>query len=333
MKKKRQNTRLLAVCVLMILLAGCAPKAEITPEPEQTEQVQQSEMVTHAPQESEPVADEPQVSLPEPSPTPELSAPPTPEPTPEPTPTPAPTPTSTPAPTPPPEPTPTSEPTPEPTPAVDPSSKLLPDVFTFLYHERSYQTDGSHGRKISCNGSHPGTSFEPVLEELLTLLDEDKYQLELTDSWINPHYSGIEMQQYFYIYTGTAEGMETLVDKYEEHEFHVMLQMTYYPDGDYFKLSLSYCNQFDVEDPGKRTVWDIEHDGEGGPLTSPPDSGGDSGSDFWEKCPACHGSGNCTHCGGDGEVKKFQAGLGWVEQDCTLCSRGNCRHCNGTGKD
>ena len=127
--------------------------------------------------------------------------------------------------------------------------------------------------------------------------------------------------------------METLVDKYEEHEFHVMLQMTYYPDGDYFKLSLSYCNRFDVEDPGKRTVWNIEHDGEGGLLTAPPETGSGDGNDFWEKCSACHGSGNCTHCGGDGEVKKFQAGLGWVELDCTLCNRGKCRYCNGTGKD
>jgi len=319
LKKKRQNIRILAVCALMLMLAGCAPKAEITPGPAQTEQVQQSEPATHAPQESEPVADEPQVSLPEPSPTPEPTPAPTPEPTPEPMPEPTPTPT--------PEPTP--KPTPEPTPAVDPSSKLLPNVFTFLYHDRSYQTDGGHGRKISCNGSHPGASLEPVREELLALLDEEQYQLELADSWINPHYSGIEMQQFFYLYTGTAEGMQTLTDKYEEHEYHVMLQMTYYPDGNYFKLSLSYCNQFDVVDPGKRTVWDIGHDGEGGPLTSPPDGG----SDFWEKCSACHGSGDCTHCGGDGEVKKFQAGLGWVEQDCTLCSRGKCRYCSGTGKD
>ena len=225
-----------------------------------------------------------------------------------------------------------SPPAPTPEPTVDPSSTLLPNVFTFLYHDRACLSDGSHGRKISCNGSHPGASFEPVLEELLALLDEDQYQLELIDQWINPHYSGIEMYDYFYVYTGAAEGMQTLTDKYEEHEFHVMLTMTYYPEGDYFKLSLSYCDQFDVIDPGKRTVWDIEHDGEGGLLTSPPEaSGGDS--DFWEKCSACHGSGDCTHCGGDGEVKKFQAGLGWVELDCTLCNRGKCRYCNGTGKD
>lgn len=309
MNRKRKAIILLMTCAAALVLASCAPEAEIRPEPEQTEQVQQSEMVTHAPQESEPVADEPLVSPPEPSPTPELSARPMPEPTPEPTPTPA------------------------PTPAVDPSSKLLPDIFAFLYHDRPVQTDGGHGRSMSCNGSHPGAAFEPVMEELLALLDEEQYQLELIDQWINPHYSGIEMYDYFYVYTGTAEGMKTLSDQHEEHEFHVMLRMTYYPEYDYFKLSISYCNQFDMVDPGKHTTRDMEHDSDGGLLTSPPVGGGDSGSNFWEKCSACHGSGNCTHCGGDGEVKKFQAGLGWVELDCTLCNRGNCRYCNGTGKD
>ena len=59
---------------------------------------------------------------------------------------------------------------------------------------------------------------------------------------------------------------------------------------------------------------------------------GNSGNDFFEKCSACHGSGRCTHCGGDDEVKKFQAGLGWVEQNCTFCSGGRCRYCGGDGK-
>ena len=87
-----------------------------------------------------------------------------------------------------------------------------------------------------------------------------------------------------------------------------------------------------MEDPGKRTTRDITPGSGGGILTAPPESAG-GGSDFWEKCSACHGSGKCTHCSGKGEVKKFQAGLGWVEQDCTLCNRGKCRYCNGTGRD
>lgn len=216
--------------------------------------------------------------------------------------------------------------------AIDPASKLLPDIFAFLYHDRSAKTSGTHGRESSCNGSHPGASFEGVRGELLALLEEEQYQLELVDSWINPHYSNIEMHDYFYTYTGTAGGFELLTDKYGEKRFHVMLRVTYYPEYDYFKLSMTYNRAFDVVDPGKRTVWDIEHDGKGGPLTDPPESAG-SGSDFWEKCSACHGSGKCTHCSGKGEVKKFQAGLGWVELDCTLCNRGKCRHCSGTGRD
>ena len=304
MNRQRKTVILAALCAAALILAGCARTDEgaqsTQPSPRQTAEQ----------------------SLPDRQETPAPSETPA-----------APTAVSTPTPTPAPTPTPTPTPTPEPTPVVDPSSKLLPNLFTFLYHDRSYKTDGGHGRTLSCNGSHPGASFEGVREELLALLAEEQYQLELVDYWINPHYSGIEMHDYFYVYTGTAEGMETLVDKYEEHEFHVMLRITDYLEYGYFKLSIYYCNQFDVVDPGKRTAWDIEHDGEGGLLTSPPDGGGDSGSDFWEKCSACHGSGRCTHCGGDGEVKKFQAGLGWVELDCTLCNRGKCRHCNGTGKD
>lgn len=61
-------------------------------------------------------------------------------------------------------------------------------------------------------------------------------------------------------------------------------------------------------------------------------SSGSDDNDFFEKCSACHGSGDCTHCGGDDEVKKFQAGLGWVEQNCTFCTGGRCRHCGGDGK-
>lgn len=61
-------------------------------------------------------------------------------------------------------------------------------------------------------------------------------------------------------------------------------------------------------------------------------TGGSSDDDFWDECSACHGSGDCTHCGGDDKVSKFQAGIGWVELNCTFCSGGRCPTCGGTGK-
>lgn len=66
--------------------------------------------------------------------------------------------------------------------------------------------------------------------------------------------------------------------------------------------------------------------------TADVSSSGSDDNDFFEKCSACHGGGDCTHCGGDDKVKKFQAGLGWVEQNCTFCTGGRCRHCGGNGR-
>lgn len=238
--------------------------------------------------------------------------------------------------------TPEPEQAPEPTVAVDPVSKLLPNIFTFLYHDRSPKNYQAHGKEINCNGSHPGASFEGVRTEILALLADEQYQLELVDNWINPHYSGSEMHDYFYLYTGTAEGVELLTDKYEEHQFHVMFRITYYTEYDYFKLSITYSNAFDLTDPGTRTVWDMEHNGEGGLLTAPPDlstdsdSSGrtpDSGGTFVPPasrldCLTCKGDGDCNTCGGDGYT-----GFGSAKAGCHTChGNGKCRACGGSGK-
>ncbi len=216
---------------------------------------------------------------------------------------------------------------------VDASSTLLPDLEAFLYCSASTAKKyGDYGYQLQWNGSHPGAAFETVKQELLNLLAEKRYQLKLVESTLNPHYIGIEMHEFFYIYTGTSDKIKMLIDEYDEHEFNVRLRITYYPEYNYFKLSLVYSIAFDPEDPGTRTTRNIDPNSDGGILETPPVSSDDD-DDFWEKCSACHGSGKCTHCNGKGEVRKFQAGLGWVEQDCTLCNRGKCRYCNGTGKD
>lgn len=216
---------------------------------------------------------------------------------------------------------------------VSPSSKLFPDIEAFLYYSASTAKKyGDDGYQRQWNGSHPIAAYETVKQELLNLLADEQYQLKLAESIINPHYSGVDVQDYFYIYTGTSKEIATLVDEYKEHTFNVRLRITPYFEYGYFKMSVVFSRGFELEVSDKHTTRNIDPHSDGGILTSPPDGSSDD-NDFWKKCSACHGSGDCTHCGGDGEVKKFQAGLGWVEQDCTLCNRGKCRYCNGTGKD
>lgn len=234
-----------------------------------------------------------------------------------------------------PSPSPTPSPSPEPEETVDPSSKLLPDLEAFLYRSassRSYFGDiGRWGRWFKWNGSHPYVAYETITQELLDLLSEDRYQLKLTGYALTPSYSKRAIDYYFE-YTGTSEDIALLTDEEGLYTFHVRLRFYPYPEHDYFQFSFAFSEGFVLEDPGTRTTRNIQKGGDGSVITSPPDTGSD-GDDFFKKCSSCHGSGKCTHCNGKGEVEKFQAGLGWVDLDCTLCNNGKCRHCNGTGKD
>ena len=232
---------------------------------------------------------------------------------------------------------------------VDPSATLLPDIRNFLYVYKEDESAGwLGGRKISFNGCMPIAAYETVQEELLNLLQEEKYQLTLRESRLDPH-QGIPAPQYYFDYIGSGD-IADVTDKYEEMRYDVLLQMYLHEEDGYFSFVLHYADGFVLTDPGSRTTRDVrdKRDGGTGDVISEPPSGnssygyfyGENGSaqsgngdnDFFEKCSACHGSGRCTHCGGDDEVKKFQAGLGWVEQNCTFCTGGRCRSCGGSGK-
>ncbi len=232
---------------------------------------------------------------------------------------------------------------------IDPASTLLPDIRNFLYVYKEDESAGwLGGRRISYNGCLPLTAFETVREELLNLLQEEKYQLTLRESRLDPH-QGIPAPQYYFDYIGSGD-IADVTDKYEEMRYDVLLQMYLHEEDGYFSFVLHYADGFVLADPGSRTTRDVRdmRDGGTGEVITEPPSGssnygyfyGENGSgvssgddnDFFDKCSACHGSGRCTHCGGDDEVKKFQAGLGWVEQNCTFCTGGRCRYCGGDGK-
>lgn len=65
-------------------------------------------------------------------------------------------------------------------------------------------------------------------------------------------------------------------------------------------------------------------------IFEPKPSGGGS-SEEW--CIPCGGSGDCSDCGGTGEVRKHVAGTtDYIYQDCLSCfGSGDCRSCGGDG--
>lgn len=219
----------------------------------------------------------------------------------------------------------------QPSQVVNPSSTYLPDVEAFLYYSASStKSYGNNAYQKQWSGSHPMAAFETVCMELMNLFAQDRYQLYLQGGVVNPHYD-IPVYDYYYTYTGTAKDVPLLTDKYGEYTFHVSLSFFLNTNGDYFQIIMRYGNCFDLEDPGTRTTRNMDPKSDGGILETPPTPSGNE-DDFWDWCTACNRSGKCTHCNGKGEVQKFQAGLGWVDQDCTLCHNGKCRYCDGKGR-
>ena len=216
-------------------------------------------------------------------------------------------------------------------------SLLLPCLEDFLYRECTRTADhyaygDMYGREEQFQNM-PLAAYETVREEVVELLCKPLYQLRLLESRENAHYD-LTAYDYYFEYTGTNENITPITDKYEQkYTFDVMVRFLPNEETDKFQLYLFYNQNFEPAVTSYHTTRDVSRGGDGSQLPADHQPS-DSGDSQWrEKCSSCHGSGKCTHCGGDGEVKKFQAGLGWVELDCTLCNRGKCRHCNGKGWD
>lgn len=214
-------------------------------------------------------------------------------------------------------------PTPE---VIDPADHIFPDLEAFF--GLSLEKDQAHnarGWRWQFEDLHPYDQLEAVKAELLALLQEPRWQLELVEEEISVYETG-DMNgsdSYYFRYTGTAE-LTQIEDVLGVRLDHVNVVFYHTAVYDKYTIDIFRSPELEAVDPGSRVSADV---GE------PEKEDASGGNDFWEKCSACHGSGNCTHCGGDGEVRKFQAGLGWVEQNCTFCSGGRCRYCGGDGKD
>lgn len=227
------------------------------------------------------------------------------------------------------------EPEPEVQPTVDPASVLLPDLELFL---RSSPFEGKpieyvYGAKMLQFVYLPYGALEAVSQEVRDLLAQPQYQLELTEEKTSDYY-GTTVYSYYYAYMGSS-GVNVVPNKYDDTSYaDVILAIRPEPAENWFHVCLFYGSSFELEDPGVRTSRNLDPQSDGEELTEEPVPGTESENegDFWEKCSSCHGSGRCSRCGGDDTVKEYQAGLGWVDQNCTSCSGGRCRWCGGSGK-
>ncbi len=215
-------------------------------------------------------------------------------------------------------------------------SVLFPCLDEFLYREPNITANHSaygdpYGRADTYQNL-PLAAYDTVKAEVLELLTQPLYQLRQTDHKENAHYD-LTGYDYYFEYVGTNEDVTPIIDKFEQkYSFDVMVRFVPDVEVGIFQIFLFYSPDFEPVVTASHTTRDVSRGGDGSVLPEDHQKPDGEKDDFFAKCSSCHGSGKCTHCGGDGEVKKFQAGLGWVELDCTLCNRGKCRHCGGDGK-
>ena len=240
-------------------------------------------------------------------------------------PTPELTPSSTPDPTPTPAPVPTPAPTPE---AVDPASKTLPDLQVFLNRtpsiDRGYFSNGREFQFINM----PFDAWKTVEQELVALLQEPRYQLELIESGSKEKES-LWTTYYNFRYAGTASDVTLLKDKDDICSAHIHLKVYGYKNNQSFAVRLVLCDAFELEDPGSRTTQNVGESSVGGGDSYTPDSGNTFTPEASRlDCLTCRGDGDCNTCGGDGYT-----GFGDAKAGCRTChGNGKCTACGGTGK-
>ncbi len=201
------------------------------------------------------------------------------------------------------EPEPTPTPTPEPE-VTDPS--VLPD---FLEHDPTGQfymlSDSREGKAVyKADAIQVSYVVESYIDLLLDLGYTIVYEYDKDFS------SSETTKRDFYHSSVNADAV------LDDSKGQVRVSYNIYYDWNEVHVAIYYSDGITIEN-----------------YTGYSGTDGSSGiDDFFATCSACHGSKKCTHCGGDDKVSKFQAGIGWVEQNCTFCSGGRCPTCGGTGK-
>ena len=198
-----------------------------------------------------------------------------------------------------------SEPEPEPTPEPEPQPSnsdpsVLPD---FLAHDASGKfeqvkaaySDMAVFAADDSSLSYVAENYVQVLKDMgYTVVDTEEKQKET-------------FNVYRWYMANSAVNAETI-----EGDAQIYVKIMYYKDEQYSEITVAYGDGITY----------------GGDMMT----GSGGSNDFWDTCSACGGDGKCNICNGSDTVSRFQAGIGWVSQDCTSCSGGRCSFCGGTGK-
>ena len=198
-------------------------------------------------------------------------------------------------------------------PEVNPYSAELPDLASFLDTEYT-QDEWGYTHYVTCLVDRDDK--EAIVEAVLDLLQEPRYQLELMDKD-----SDSDGTHYTFEYSGKNEDIDWVYLK-AGGKYHVKLTVKSYGSNKTALIMYSFP-EFYLEDPGDR------YSGNSGKEDSGSDSGGRSL--YEDKCWTCGGDGRCNNCGGSGRFNKW-AGDGYVNVTCTKCNGGRCRVCGGDGK-
>lgn len=207
----------------------------------------------------------------------------------------------------------------------NPADAFLPDLTAFLNRRPAIEGRYHGGYRVQYKNL-PVSAKETVTTELLTLLKQPIYQLELKDEWVSGRNN--RAKRYDFTYTGTHPDIQSIQGEDEAHWFDVQLTI-YYDEGDEeFSLQLHFCQAFTVKDPGTRASADVSGGSAGGSSGGSSGDGVDVPQFAKLDCLTCRGDGDCTRCGGDGYT-----GFGDAKAGCNRChGNGKCTACNGTGK-
>lgn len=212
---------------------------------------------------------------------------------------------------------------------IDPNSKVFPSFEDFLSRKASidkkYFSNGREYQFINL----PAAAYETVRQELVTLLLEPKYQLELTEQ-IEDETDKRVRSSYCFRYTGAAPDMEEIHDEDETLWGNAILVIRYWKANETFGIQLLICDAFDMQSPECHSSQDVGESNVGKYDSHTSDSSDHTFTPEFAKldCLTCDGSGDCQTCGGDG-----YKGIGEAKGGCNTCKgNGKCRVCGGSGK-
>ena len=239
-----------------------------------------------------------------------------------------------------PEPTPTPEATPQPEAApgtettqtttqpvqlapADKNSSVIPDFTAFLNRRTSEDKDRYYGGTRKYYQKIPLDTQETVVQEILNLLGQYRYQLQLiekvhTDNRID----------YNYRYTGNVS-MDMIHSKNDDSRYY-NLQFTVFNranDNGTYSVHFHYSPQFNEENVGYTVSADISTGASGGGGGTIDHNGIFIPDHSKLQCLTCDGDGDCNTCGGTTYV-----GFGDARAKCGTCrGSGDCRVCGGSG--